>query len=395
MQRLAEPLAIVSASGEMLEVNSAFQALVNGSGDVRLASLFGPGVADLLVAAMADGHSRAFVPLQSSEARVWYRLSLTAVADRQEVIALATPMKEEMAWRRLVEERNRELSMLRDVGAALSGTVELTQLTERIYQQTAVITQSGNFYVALYDRDCETLSFPRYVENGVWQELTSRPFSNGLTEYILRTKQPLLLNRNVIEEATARGIEPIGRPCCAWIGVPMMAGGEPIGVIGLQDYERTNVYDEHDLELLGIIAGQAAAAIKNARLLASARRAYDELSEAQARLLETERVRSVTETVGALNHEINNPLAVIAGNAQLLMRRSDPMPAEVRAKIDNIYLAADRIQRVTKKMATLIQATSMPYPGESTILDIRRSVARNEVAEEGALPGARPVGDAS
>jgi transcriptional regulator with GAF, ATPase, and Fis domain len=299
---------------------------------------------------------------------------MTGDAERQTVTVLVLPMTEEMTWRRQLDERDHELAMLRDIGTALSGAVEIEQIAERIYQQTTLITQSGNFYIALYDRDTQMVSFPRYIENGVWQEITSRPFGNGLTEYILRTGKPLLFNREVLDQSIARGIEPMGRPSCAWLGVPMISDDEAIGVIGLQDFERNDVYDEHDLELLTIIAGQASAAIKNARLLASARRAYQELSETQARLLETERIRGVTETVGALNHEVNNPLAVIAGNAQLLLRRSETLAPEVRTKIESIFEAARRIQRVTGKMATLIQATSMPYPGESTILDVHRSV---------------------
>jgi GAF domain-containing protein len=383
-------LAVVSGSGETLEANSAFRDLAAAGGSRDLEVLFGPSVRELLAEALRTGAARAFLPLSTAaEPRPWFRLSLAADPNREEVTVLATAMCEEMGWRRELDERGREIEMLRNVGAALSGAVELDSLAERIYQQTTLITQAGNFYIALWDRDAGIVSFPRYVEDGAWQEMRSRRESNGLTEHVLRTGQPLLLNRDVLERSRALGIEPIGRDCCAWLGVPMTYDGEVIGMIGLQDYDRNDVYDDHDLELLSIIAAQAAAAIKTTRLLASARRAYQELSQTQVRLLETERVRGVTETVGALNHEINNPLAVIAGNAQLLLRRSDTLPAEVRAKIETILDSANRIQRVTTKMATLIQATSMPYPGESAILDVGRSVAVGEASPRRTLPDDR------
>jgi GAF domain-containing protein len=390
--RLAEPLLLVSESGETLDANPAFHDLAaHCSAEPRLASLFGAAVSELLAQALRAGHTCACLPVQQgAEPRLWFRLSLTGDTGSRTVAVLAMPMNEEMAWRRQLDKHHRELAMLKDVGNVLSGTVELEQLTERIYEQTAQISQAGNFYIALYDREAGTVSFPRYLENGMWQEMTSRPLSNGLTEHILRTGQALLFNGDVLEQARARGIEPIGRPCCAWIGVPMVADGETLGVIGLQDYERNDAYDEHDLELLGIIAAQAAAAIRSARLLASARRAYEELSEVQARLLETERTRGVTETVGALNHEVNNPLAIIAGNAQLLLRRPESLPPATRRKIEHILEAARRIQHVTTKMSTLIQATSMPYPGEGEILDVRRSRARGEAPEAGARSGATP-----
>ena len=156
-------------------------------------------------------------------------------------------------------------------------------------------------------------------------------------------------------------------------------------MIGIQDYERSNRYGEHDLQVLTIIAGQAAAAIRNTRLLGAARRAYEELSETQARLLEAERLRGIAETAGAMNHEINNPLAAIAGNAQLLLRHPHELSPESIAKVEAMLEATKRIQSVTTKVATLIQATTMPYPCETGILDIKRSLSLSEAVTARSL----------
>ena len=115
------------------------------------------------------------------------------------------------------------------------------------------------------------------------------------------------------------------------------------------------------------------------RSIAAERRAFREIADAQLRMLDTERLRGVTETVGALNHEINNPLATIVGNAQLLLRKANELPQPTVQKIEAVHEAAKRIQRVTAKMASLIQACAMPYPGEATILDVHNSVAAGEV----------------
>jgi nitrogen-specific signal transduction histidine kinase len=99
-------------------------------------------------------------------------------------------------------------------------------------------------------------------------------------------------------------------------------------------------------------------------------------------LLESERLRGVAETVGALNHEVNNPLAAIAGNAQLLLRTPDGLSAQARIKLESILEAARRIQRVTAKMSSLIQATTVPYPGAQAIIDVKRSVARGSPGDD-------------
>jgi len=180
----------------------------------------------------------------------------------------------------------------------------------------------------------------------------------------------------VSERSSELGIAPVGRPSSAWVGVPMICEGTAIGMIGLQDYQRSNCYTAHDVKLLTVVAGQAAAAIRTTRLLSAARRTYPDLSEAQARLLESERLRGVTETVGALNHEVNNPLSAIAGNAQLLLRAADELEHGVRRKVESILESARRIQNVTGKMETLIRASTIPYPGDELIIDVNGSVSR-------------------
>ena len=277
----------------------------------------------------------------------------------------------------------------------LSETVELEGLTEQIYQLISPMFGTTNFYLALLEREKKTLSFPQYIEEGQRKEMTSRSWTNGLTEYVLTTAKSLLLNRNVLEQAQSIGVMPLGRPCQAWLGAPMIVHQDAIGVLAIQDYERSDCYDNHDVQMLSIIAAQAAAAIRNARLLAAARRACEELWETQARLLETERLRGVTETVGALNHEINNPLAAIAGNAQLLLRRRQELGQDAIAKVQTILNETHRIQRVTGKMSTLIQATSMPYPGQSAILDVHHSISGEEPEWADTFDGLRPESRAS
>ena len=74
-------------------------------------------------------------------------------------------------------------------------------------------------------------------------------------------------------------------------------------------------------------------------------------------------------------------LAAIVGNAQLLLREEELAP-RLRAKIESILESARRIQRVTGKMATLIQATTIPYPGKQEIIDVENSISSQDDAAE-------------
>ena len=382
----AEPVLRVSATGETLEANPAFHDLAGRCGvKPLLADLFGPAIGQLFGQARREGWTRALVPIMAGpEPRPMFRVSLYRSPEDGSLAVLMIDVSEEVAVRRQLFERNHVLTVLNDMGAALSATLDPDALAARIYEQLGRIMRATTFYMSLHDRETQRVSFPLYVEDRMKREAATRPFGNGMTEYVIRTGRPLLLNSDVAKRANALGIEPVGRPSTSWLGVPIPGEAGTCGVLALQDFERTECFTLHDLEVLTIVAAQAGGAIRNAHLFASAREAYQQLSETQTRLLESERLRGVTETVGALNHEVNNPLTAIAGNAQLLLRTPDGLSAQARMKLESILEAARRIQRVTAKMSSLIQATTMPYPGEQPIIDVHRSVARDEPGDDDA-----------
>jgi signal transduction histidine kinase len=125
-----------------------------------------------------------------------------------------------------------------------------------------------NFYVALYDPDTEEVSFPLAIEHGEQVRWRSRKTGNGLTEYILRTRSPLLIEKDYDAVVESLGLEKIGPSARYWLGVPLLAGDEPLGVITVQSYSAQQAYDVSHQEVLVTIAAQASVAIQNARLYA-------------------------------------------------------------------------------------------------------------------------------
>lgn len=169
---------------------------------------------------------------------------------------------------RRLERRVHELDSLQAVGQALSASLDLDSILGAIYEQVANLMPVDNFYVALYDPDADEVSFPLAVEEGQVVHWRSRRAGNGLTEYVLRTRQPLLIRENYEAVLERLGIARIGRSAESWLGVPILAGQEPLGVIAVQSHSAAQEYDLSHQEVLTTIAAQAAVAIQNARLYA-------------------------------------------------------------------------------------------------------------------------------
>jgi signal transduction histidine kinase len=170
--------------------------------------------------------------------------------------------------RRRLERRVKELDSLQAIGQALSASLDLDTTLWAVYTQVSRLMPARNFYIALYGAETEEVSFPLTIEGGQQANWRSRRMGNGLTEYILRNPAPLLMPRDVGVRLGQLGLEQIGQPAASWLGVPILAGNDVLGVVAVQSYDTPGVYDISHQEVLVTIAAQAAVAIQNARLYA-------------------------------------------------------------------------------------------------------------------------------
>ena len=183
---------------------------------------------------------------------------------------------------RLFQERGRrieELATFNEIGQALSAVSRLDGLLEVIYRQTSRLLDTTNFYMALYDQRSDKVTFPLYFERGrrIMDVPTVGP--DSLTYYVIRSREPLLFQgADIAEQISARGILPRGKQSKSWLGVPMIAADQVLGVIGIQNYERDNAYSQDDVRLLATIGSWAAIALQNAYLLGETRQSVQELT---------------------------------------------------------------------------------------------------------------------
>jgi nitrogen-specific signal transduction histidine kinase len=88
-------------------------------------------------------------------------------------------------------------------------------------------------------------------------------------------------------------------------------------------------------------------------------------------------VAAITETAVAANHEINNPLFSVLGEAQLLLRKYKGEDEETLRRLRMIEESALRISCVTKKLANLADPVVKEYPGiTSHMIDIDKSTTK-------------------
>src|SRR5467141_3804216 len=178
-----------------------------------------------------------------------------------------------------VTERKRaetlQAATFRIAQAALAAPT-LQELLPAIHAIIQELMPAANFYVALYDEANRMIRFPYFVDV-VDRAFAAKPLGKGLTEFVIRTGQPLLATSGVYREMERRGeVELVGAPSLDWVGVPLKLGDKTIGVLAAQTYTEGVRYGERERDILQFVSTQVAQAIER-------KHAEDQLKESEAK----------------------------------------------------------------------------------------------------------------
>jgi diguanylate cyclase (GGDEF)-like protein len=207
------------------------------------------------------------------------------------------------ALRREVSERERgeklQAALFR-IAELAGSTTSLEDFYHAVHGVVGDLLYARNFYIALLSEDGSQLSFPYSVDEHDPVRRT-RALAKGLTEYVLRQGQPVLADRQRIEELAAEGeVASFGTRSRSWLGVPLVCKERTVGVLAVQSYADEIGYDEGDQELLTFVAFHIAAGLERKRAQDDLRRAYGEL---EARV--AERTRELDAAVQGLRQQMD------------------------------------------------------------------------------------------
>jgi two-component system cell cycle sensor histidine kinase/response regulator CckA len=170
-------------------------------------------------------------------------------------------------YRDISEQKRAEAlhSALYRITQKTSSADDLQQFYAAVHGIVGELMYARNFYIAVYDPLPQLLTFP-YFED----ELDSRPaakkLGKGLTEYVLRTGEPLLCTPEVFDSLARQGeVESIGAPSLDWLGVPLKVGNNSFGVLAVQSYSGNMRFGDKEKEILQFVSQQLASAIEYKR----------------------------------------------------------------------------------------------------------------------------------
>jgi signal transduction histidine kinase/ActR/RegA family two-component response regulator len=251
-----------------------------------------------------------------------------------------------------------ELSALYELSRAVTGQLETAQLVEAVDREVARVLDVRNLAIFLYDADRRELKLALREWDGTREAdlPRRRPLGVGLASVVVTRRQAL----RTAEYAAAcerEGVVPVPEALALphWLGVPIVAGDDVLGVLTLAAAARP--FTDADERLLTNIASLTALALRSARLYEERSTTYQALTRTQDHLVRTEKLRALGEMAAGVAHDFNNLLAVILGRAELLLRRT--REPELARGLETIRQAAldgahtvRRIQEFTRTRRT-------------------------------------------
>src|SRR6266403_1996973 len=251
------------------ELEEPLPALSGGKFEVCKQTLLAEGITDLMaVSLQTREHNFGVILFPHAERRMFGSSNLRLLIGLALQIALTL---ENYVVMHEAQRRTKEYELLTEIGQAISSHLNQDEVLRTVHVELGQIFDTNNFYIAFQEED--EMHFELEIEGGMVLPKRSRKASNGLTEYVIKTGEPLLIESDLEQVRSKLGVDFVPpRPARSFCAVPIFLGGKPVGVMAALSTERESQFLDRDLEVMQTAAGQLGVAIENARLFTEEQR---------------------------------------------------------------------------------------------------------------------------
>ena len=202
------------------------------------------------------------------------------------------------------------------IAEATQTAAGLPDLLRAIHGIVGTLMPAKSFYIALYDKATDLITFPYFVDEVDALPPAPRHPGRGITEYVLRTGRPLLAKpESKLGMDYGGSVEAIGAPSVDWLGVPLIQGERAVGVLAVQSYTAGVRYEDRDKEILQFVSIQVATAIERKR--------------SEEALAERTRVAELAAEIGAALTRGTTLAEILQGCCEALVRNLDAAFARI------------------------------------------------------------------
>jgi signal transduction histidine kinase/GAF domain-containing protein len=247
--------------------------------------------------------------------------------------------------------------VINDLSRAISATMDLNVMIRIVREQVPQLTDAQDVYLAMYDPKTLMINFPMAVRNGVEFTIPPRKLTNDEVSFVIKMRRPLPLGGDhpTIDEVRSNlGIVNGEGDVKRYLGVPLIAGDQVVGVLAVRDSIASRPFGLNDQRILTTIGTQLGATIQNAQL-------FTEINErVQARTLELQQERDRLDALYRVTSQL-----VSTVDMQGALARALPIVAEAIGAEEGVVLLFDaRTGYLHPHVSLLIQEDMTSHPAD-------------------------------
>ncbi|MBI5671566.1 MAG: GAF domain-containing protein [Chloroflexi bacterium] len=255
--------------------------------------------------------------------------------------------------------------IINNLSTAISSTLTLDDIITIVRDQIPRVTDAEEMYLALYNAEAQTIDFPVAVRrDGSEFSIPSRPLGRDEVSFVIKHRRSLPLgggNWSSDEMRRNLGIDNGEGDAKSYLGVPIVAGDQVLGVLAVRDSTTPRAFGINDERLLTTVGAQLGAAIQNARLFEQVstfaselnQRVQERTQELQERSQELQRERDRIDTL----YRITSDLATTLDMDRVLHRALELVAGAVSAD-DGVIMLVDPMTDKLYSRALLNQEDS-------------------------------------
>lgn len=275
--------------------------------------------------------------------------------------------------------RNQQLEAMHDVSLAIASRVTKDALLHEIVgRATGWIGADGALlYLSQPDSSLKIAALQHLPQTLLNQEASP----NSLACLVADKKQPLLVARYYRERANNQDeLAAFADTFGSVAAMPLLYDDVILGVLLVISGRQSRVFSQYDVELLSLLASQAAVAIAHDKL-------FNEQLLAAKQLTELDRVKS--EMVRMTSHDLKNPLQAALANLDLLREDLYALKdSDIVQSVENIERQLVRMQKIIssvldlERVKSIIKRTDLCFYEDivaSAIEEIRQAANSKEI----------------
>jgi diguanylate cyclase (GGDEF)-like protein len=207
----------------------------------------------------------------------------------------------------------KQFSSLYSLSQSISVNLQPQDLFRAIHKATNELMPCDVFAISLFDEEKKVINDVYFIDKGVLQKSSSRPYGQGLFSKVIKENRSLIFN-NFTEKMAVRtravvlGEEDDETLVKSLIIVPLRIGNQIKGVLSTQSYS-ANKFTEENKETLEMLASHSAIALENARLFNEIQELA--MTDSLTKIFNRRKFYELADNEFSRSQRYNHPLSVI------------------------------------------------------------------------------------